>query len=105
MEDPRHSPTNRSSNTVEEYFSSERETSKNDTFLFCTFVPCSYSELESYLFPAEIKFKPSSVFLLAVLQSMHYREQAGSPFLSIFLTIGKFCMSAYTCRQVYSPRT
>lgn len=49
-----------------------------------------YNELASYLLPAETKFKPYSVFFLLVLQSMHCREEAASPFLATFLTLCKF---------------
>lgn len=100
MEDPGYSPTSRFLNIPKVPFSSERKQCKNDTFLFCTSVLCAHSELESYLLPAETNFRPYCVFLLLVLQSMHNREQAGSPFLSTFLTIGKFCASLHT-----SPNT
>lgn len=78
MEDAGYSSTNRSSNIPKVPFSPERRWCKNYTFLFCTSVLCAHSELESYLLPAETKFKPCCVFLLLVLQSMHSREQAGS---------------------------
>lgn len=89
MKSPGYSPTNRSLTFLKCCSFPKRGNIKmtppHSAHLFLI-----YNELASYLPPAETKLKPYRVFFLLVLQSMHCREEAGSPFLAAFLTICKF---------------